>query len=449
MEYQMIVRLIGRLIICLIGGKNLRRSRRCVRTFLTSLFLILSVGLVPLAAQSQSGKAVRALSWVEAMELAAQQNPQLRGSRESLAASESRLMSSKWGLAPSLTADLSWVRTSRIGLENDSYTTAIGLRQSIFDAATYGAIGEAKAARRIQSAALDSARAAVSRDLKIALANALVAQKNLQLNDTIVARRQRNLDLVQLRFESGRENGGALQLSEANLADAKLSQFQAQNNAAVVNAQIAALLNLSQNEKLVIKGDAPITPAPTIADYRSLAETAPERVQAIAAEDRARAAVLTARGRLLPSLSLSGNLGRYGDRLLPQTEGWSVGLTLSLPLFTGSGYYSVQAARADARVAEYSRQTTENSLVVRVRQAHVAYTEAEIRSQTTQIYVGAARTRAEVARQKYETGLTSFDEWDRIESDLINRENSALQAMLNRVTAEANWQFILGKGDLP
>jgi outer membrane protein len=392
----------------------------------------------------------RNLTWSEAVEIASRQNPNLRGNRESLSASEFRLKASKWGLAPSLSADLSWTRTSRIGLETgDSYSTSLGLRQSIFDAANYGAIGEAKAARRVQEAILETARAAVSRDLKIAFATALVAQRNVKLNEMIVARRQQNLELVQLRFESGRENGGALQLSEANLADSKFSLVQAQNDVLVANAQIAALLNLVDASELKLRGEVPTTPAPTTADYKTLAATAPERIQAIASEDRARAAVTTARGRILPSIALSGNLGRYGDRLLPQTEGWSVGLTLSIPLFTGAGYNYVQAARAEARAAEYSRQTTENNLVVRVRQAHVDFSEAEIRSKTTQVYVGAARTRAEVARQKYETGLTTFDEWDRIETDLINRENNALQATLGRVTAEANWQYILGKGDLP
>lgn len=394
-------------------------------------------------------KSVRRLTWDEAVNLAQTQNPLLKQNRETLNASDYRLKASRWQLAPTLSADLSWARLGRSNQDlNESDSTALSLKQSIFDAANYGAIGEARATRRYTETTFVVARAQVSRDLKIALANAVFAQRSLKLTESIYQRRKQNYELVQLRFESGRENGGALQLSEANMADAKFSLVQAQNDADVANTQIAALLDLPVGEKVEIVGEIPLIAPQTALDYKSLAERAPERVQALANEERAKSAITTARGRILPTVSLTGAVGRYGDRFIPPTDGWSAGVTVSIPLFTGTSYMNVQAAKADAAAAEYQRHVTENNLVTRVQQAHVDYTEAEQRLQIAQTFVGAARTRAEVARQKYQTGLTTFDEWDRIESDLITRETSALQATLTRVTAEANWQYILGEGSL-
>lgn len=410
-------------------------------------FILLTVIV---SSTSRAGEpSVHRLTWTEAIDLAQTRNPLLKGSRESLNASDYQLSANRWQLAPTLSADLSWSRSGRAD-ENygESNSTALSLKQSIFDAADYGAIDEAKASRRFSEMSLVVARSQVSRELKIALANAIFAQRSLKLTESILERRKQNFELVQLRFESGRENGGALQLSEANMADAKFSLVRAQNSAAVANTQIAALLDLPVGEKIEFVGDVPMQAPEANVDYKSLAKRAPERLQALATEERAKAAVATSRGRILPTVNVSGSVGRYGDRLLPPTEGWSVGVTLSIPIFTGTNYMNLQAAKADAAAAEHQRHVTENNLVTRVQQAHVDYTESEQQLKIAQTFVGAARTRAEVARQKYQTGLTTFDEWDRIESDLINRETSALQAAVSRVTAEANWQYILGEGSL-
>jgi outer membrane protein TolC len=56
--------------------------------------------------------------------------------------------------------------------------------------------------------------------------------------------------------------------------------------------------------------------------------------------------------------------------------------------------------------------------------------------------------RAEIARSKYNNGLTTFDDWDLIESDLINRQRAVLSSQGNRVVAEAAWEQAQGRGAL-
>src|SRR5690606_20988289 len=124
-----------------------------------------------------------------------------------------------------------------------------------------------------------------------------------------------------------------------------------------------------------------------------------------------------------------------------------VGITLNIPLGNGPGYYRLQAARADAFAASYNRRSIENELRVRIEDAHRAYVESEKRVAIAEEFLRAARARAEIARERYELGLVSFDEWDRIESDLISRERAALQAKRDRIIAEAEWEYLIGKGD--
>ena len=63
-------------------------------------------------------------------------------------------------------------------------------------------------------------------------------------------------------------------------------------------------------------------------------------------------------------------------------------------------------------------------------------------------YVEAAEAREKISRQKYNNGLSTFDEWDLIESDLIKRQKSLLLSERDRVVAEAAWEQVQGKGVL-
>jgi outer membrane protein TolC len=58
-------------------------------------------------------------------------------------------------------------------------------------------------------------------------------------------------------------------------------------------------------------------------------------------------------------------------------------------------------------------------------------------------------TRADIARTKYNNGLMTFENWDIIENDLIQRQKSFLQGQRDRVVAEAAWEQAQGKGVIP
>ena len=45
--------------------------------------------------------------------------------------------------------------------------------------------------------------------------------------------------------------------------------------------------------------------------------------------------------------------------------------------------------------------------------------------------------------------MLSFEDWDRIESDLISSQKSDLSGRRNAVLAEANWEKAQGKSRLP
>jgi outer membrane protein TolC len=88
-------------------------------------------------------------------------------------------------------------------------------------------------------------------------------------------------------------------------------------------------------------------------------------------------------------------------------------------------------------------------LLVRLKQAWAGYVESEEKLKVDQAFLEAAVLRAEIARSRYNNGLMSFEDWDRIENDLIQRQKTVLQSQRDRVTAEAAWEQAQGKGVIP
>ena len=77
------------------------------------------------------------------------------------------------------------------------------------------------------------------------------------------------------------------------------------------------------------------------------------------------------------------------------------------------------------------------------------YADAVDQAGVNAAYLEAEEVRAEIGRSQYASGMISFEDWDRIENDLISSQKSDLAGRRNAVTAEANWEKAQGKSRLP
>lgn len=85
----------------------------------------------------------------------------------------------------------------------------------------------------------------------------------------------------------------------------------------------------------------------------------------------------------------------------------------------------------------------------KLKQTFASYQEAVERLKVDTELLDAATIRAEIARNKYNNGLLSFEDWDIIENDLISRQKFVLQSRRDRIVAEAVWEQAQGKGVIP
>jgi outer membrane protein TolC len=121
-----------------------------------------------------------------------------------------------------------------------------------------------------------------------------------------------------------------------------------------------------------------------------------------------------------------------------------------VPLYSGGkDYYATKSAASSLEAAVSNTDSTEHQLLVNLKQTHAGFVESVEKLKVDQAFLEAATTRAEIARSKYNNGLMTFEDWDIIENDLIQRLKTFLQSQRDRVIAEASWELAQGKGVIP
>jgi outer membrane protein len=421
--------------------------------------VLIWISALALASVTTSTASARALSWSESLKLALENNTELKAAGDAFRSTEDQEGVARGGFLPTVSGSLTGTRSGTAG--SLDYGTAPGnqfsatlkggenLFSGLYD---HGNLVRAKANTRAALAVLQIARAKMSFDLKSAYEGLRFAQNARSLSLEIVKRRESNLGLVQLRFNSGRENKGTVLLSKAYLADAKYGALQADHSTSAARATLARVVGLDDtDETLNASEEVPTHEPPAAPDFRKVATVTPDHIQAAAQEDAAEAAVTVARAGFFPTLDLSGTYGRRDTVFFPNgPDRWSLGLTLTIPIFNGGkDYYSTKGVNATYAGSIENRVGVDRGLLVSLRQAFHGYIEAVAKADVDASYRDAAQLRAEIARTQYNNGLVSFADWDLIENDLIAREKAYLQSSRERVTAEATWEQAQGTGVVP
>lgn len=417
-------------------------------------------GVFPASARAAEAPAVERLTWEQCLAEASRSNAELLSARESLAAAEARTRGARSGYFPEVSGSLGYARGATSPSANaraipaDSYTATLNASQSLFAGfRTQAQVAQASADEAIARAALETARAKVSYDLKAAFEGLAYARSAQALAREIARRREDNLRLVELRFQSGRENKGSELLSRAYLAQARLDELTATHSIRVASQELARVLGRDEPDpdtELDVAGEAPTRDPGEKPDFRKLAAATPSHLQAVARTDSAEAGLTAARSAFFPSLDLTGQLGRVGTTFFPERDRWSVGVAITLPLFNGGrDYYGARAASEALLAAAHNQAAIDRDLLARLSQAYATFVEAVERVKVDEAFYEAARTRARIAREKYNNGLLSFEDWDIIENDLISRERNRLQSRRDRVVNEAAWEQALGRGVVP
>lgn len=399
----------------------------------------------------------RTIDWQTGLTLIQQNNPEWSAATQTLESTRALEAAARSGFLPEISASIATSQnynevTSSSSQRSES--ASLNLSQNLFagfaDMARYN---EAKQNTIIAEMTWKQTKAKISYDYKSAYAGVIYAQEYVALTKKILDRRKENLNIVELRFNSGRENKGSVLLSEAYYQQSVYDSIQAGLQLDVAQNTLAQVLGLSlMDEILIVAKDIPVTELAesTSFDFKKLATLTLDYQKALAQAEASKFSHDQNFAAYYPSLNLTGSIGKTDSVFPPENDRWSIGLALNIPIYSGGRDYANElSARYRKVAADVNRATVSYQVLVKLKQAYTQFKLAIEKVKVDEKFKSAAQMRSDIAKKKYNNGLMSFDDWDVVENDLIQREKNTLLSSRDRVVGNANWEQVQGLGLWP
>ncbi|PJZ39188.1 TolC family protein [Leptospira levettii] len=329
------------------------------------------------------------------------------------------------------------------------YSVGLSTNQNLFSGfRDKSGIEKTEALLQAAKQTLNDSRLKICFELKSAYSQTLYAKELYQLSLKIKERRIKNRDLVKLRYEVGREHKGSFLLSESFV---KQSEYEVsfaerlfQTNWKEIERIIATPVEVSLDVPLISEPIAEIKISEK--EKSSLLDAHPSIMAEQSKVRAAQANIGIAEAGFYPDLNLSATVTRQDDVWLPKPRNYSFGINLTYPLFNGGrDYYNVKIAKSEYEKSIHTRDSKKNLLTFSLEQSYLNFINASEQLLVLTEFYKASDTRATIARAQYSNGLISFENWDIIENDLINREKNLLVGKRDLGLAEATYLRNLGK----
>lgn len=390
---------------------------------INALALILSLAV--------SAAAQNVLTLEEARKAMLAANPQAAAASAGLEAARSRVTSARAGLYPSVSASASYTRAGEQGFDpGDSYSYGMNGTQPLFAPAVAAGLRSAKASLNSSEAAYDRVAAGLSYQLKAAFADILNARETIKLSQETLKRRAENLELIRLKYQAGRENKAALLETDSALKTAQWQHEVYLKNLRMLERKFNRLLGRPAQAAVPgLEQPRPPEPPSDLAAFSARIENHYSLRSARASLAVARASVDSSKSARLPSASASGSYSWSGTDVPNLSNSWSLGASLSLPLFEGGRLRSdLAAAKSSLRSSEASLKDAADEVYLNAEDAFLAWREARSYLDVAKSSLDASEARAWLVRKQYLAGQSSYFEWRNVEEQLISEQNQYLAA---------------------
>ncbi len=253
------------------------------------------------------------------------------------------------------------------------------------------------------------------------------------------------------RTEVGTSAPLDLARADTELASAEAELAAVTQRAETLRHALAALTGDDQSITLIadmVLPAAPVTPTDLPAD---LLQRRPDVATAQRTLDATGARIGVARAAFFPAISLTGSAGwesaDFSDLLSGDTQAWSFGPKLYLPLFQG-GRNRANLSRAEAAFAEQSARYRSTVLLAfrDVRDALAATRYTTQQTSATERAATAARRAANLSNIRYDAGEVSYLEVVDAERSALEAERALARLQGQRLVAAASLLRALGGG---
>lgn len=334
---------------------------------------------------------------------------------------------------------------------------------NVFDCfATINAFKQAKLARAYSTTAMQKVRDDKAIDVMQKFVDAAYAEASIQLASDKLAESKRLLGKMQRLYELGEKGRPDVVQMESQVAEDEYNLTHQKHVAQQCLLTLKSAMNFPVEEelRLVTNGKQVNESFPINHEtvYQNFLNASPDVKSAEYEVEKARYDYKIAKGRLLPSLSLSGGISTNFYRNLSQggqyegfasqfrnNRGEYLALTLSIPIYDNVAWHSVKKARNDWQLAQVNLEETKRKL-----HDHIAQAVMDAEGYAKELYQMNKKVASDslayyMSSRKFEEGMLSTFDLHTAAQTLLESRIKQLQMQMLFVIKQRLVDYYQGK----
>lgn len=334
---------------------------------------------------------------------------------------------------------------------------------NVFDGfATINAFKQAKLARAYSTTAMQKVRDDKAIDVMQKFVDAAYAEASIQLASDKLAESKRLLGKMQRLYELGEKGRPDVVQMESQVAEDEYNLTHQKHVAQQSLLTLKSAMNFPVEEelRLVTNGKQVNESFPINHEtvYQNFLNASPDVKSAEYEVEKARYDYKIAKGRLLPSLSLSGGISTNFYRNLSQggqyegfasqfrnNRGEYLAQTLSIPIYDNVAWHSVKKARNDWQLAQVNLEETKRKL-----HDHIAQAVMDAEGYAKELYQMNKKVASDslayyMSSRKFEEGMLSTFDLHTAAQTLLESRIKQLQMQMLLVIKQRLVDYYQGK----
>lgn len=334
---------------------------------------------------------------------------------------------------------------------------------NVFDGfATINAFKQAKLARAYSTTAMQKVRDDKAIDVMQKFVDAAYAEASIQIASDKLAESKRLLAKMQRLYELGEKGRPDVVQMESQVAEDEYNLTHQKHVAQQCLLTLKSAMNFPVEEelRLVTNGKQVNESFPINHEtvYQNFLNASPDVKSAEYEVEKARYDYKIAKGRLLPSLSLSGGISTNFYRNLSQggqyegfasqfrnNRGEYLALTLSIPIYDNVAWHSVKKARNDWQLAQVNLEETKRKL-----HDHIAQAVMDAEGYAKELYQMNKKVASDslayyMSSRKFEEGMLSTFDLHTVAQTLLESRIKQLQMQMLLVIKQRLVDYYQGK----
>ncbi|MFP4496968.1 MAG: TolC family protein [Vulcanimicrobiota bacterium] len=331
---------------------------------------------------------------------------------------------------------------------SDSYFTGFSLRQNIYDfGRTHHQVIIARENLKASQYDLFVDLDRVIFEIRQAYFQAIAAERALEISIQALEQRELQLKYARNFYEIGRRAKIEVTKAEVDVANAQLEVIKARNNINLARINLAKTMGIDDYIEESLETDTRMTEKEMSMDTAlDLANKfRPELLKFKSQVSAQKASVDLARAQYYPRITSSASYGFNHQTSQFRNRSWGWGVQLSFDVLT-SGYRSANVREKKYLLVSYKERQERlwQDISSEVKSVYLNLTEARARIAVLEKALVTARENFELARGRYEAGLSTNLEYSDAQLALQQAENDLVSAVLDYQIAQSQLERTTG-----